>query len=165
MGECAAEAIEAWVALSRAHDLLAGRLDTALRNEIGMSLAEHDVLVELLVAGGMLQMGDVARTLVISKSGVTRLVGKLEDDGLMERVTFPQDRRATFARLTAKGRAALEVSQKLFSRVLADTFSSNLSAADVRNLSGALGKLLDAHGWTRPEQCLQSLRDQQPVNR
>lgn len=163
--ECAAEEIEAWVALSRTHDLLAGRLDSALRNEIGLSLAEHDVLVELLTAGGMLQMGDVARSLVISKSGVTRLVGKLEDDGLMERVTFPQDRRATYARLTDKGYAALEVSQKLFSRVLAESFASNLSPADIRNLSGALGKLLEAHGWARPDKCLESLRAQRSVSR
>ena len=165
MIECKGEEIEAWVALSRTHDLLAGRLDNALRSEIGLSLAEHDVLVELLAAGGMLQMGDVARTLVISKSGVTRLVGKLEDDGLMERVTFPHDRRATYARLTDKGCAALEVSQKLFSRVLAETFSSNLSSTDIANLRAALGKLLDAHGWARPDKCLESLRAQRSVSR
>lgn len=165
MRECGAEEIEAWVALSRTHDLLASRLDAALRNEIGLSLAEHDVLVELLTAGGMLQMGDVARTLVISKSGVTRLVGKLEHDGLMERVTFPQDRRATFARLTDKGLAALEVSQKLFSRVLAETFSSNLSTTDIGNLSAALGKLLEAHGWARPGKCLEAMREQRSVSR
>ncbi len=162
---CGAEEIQAWVALSRAHDLLADRLDSALRAEVGLSLAEHDVLVELLTAGGMLQMGHVARTLVISKSGVTRLVGKLEADGLMERVTFPQDRRATFARLTAKGLAALEVSQKLFSRVLAESFSANLSSADVRNLSHALGKLLDAHGWSPAAKCVGMLQKQATVTR
>ena len=165
MTSCGAEEIHAWIALSCAHDLLAGRLDAALRAEVGLTLAEHDVLVELLTAGGMLQMVEVARTLVISNSGVTRLVGKLESDGLMERVTFPQDRRATFARLTGKGVAALEVSQKLFSRVLAESFSANLSDTDVRNLSRALGKLLAAHGWTPAAPCVQVLQERTPITR
>jgi DNA-binding MarR family transcriptional regulator len=153
MDACGADEIQAWVALSRAHDLLAARLDEALRTEVGLSLPEHDILEQVVAGCGMLQMGDVARTLVISKSGVTRLVGKLEAEGLLERVTFPQNRRATFASLTDAGRGALAESEKVFAQVLAETFAVNLTETDVRNLRRALGKLLDAHGWSPPQPC------------
>ena len=90
--------------MSRVHDLIAERLDAALREEVGVALAEHDVLVQAAAGGGLIQMGDVARTMVMSKSGVTRIVGKLEDEGFLERVIFPENRRATFAKLTSRGR-------------------------------------------------------------
>lgn len=153
MDACGADEIQAWVALTRAHGLLAARLDESLRAEVGLSLAEHDILVQVVAGGGMLQMGDVARTLIISKSGVTRLVGKLEAEGLLERVTFPQNRRATFASLTEAGRTALTKSEKVFGAVLEECFAANLTATDVRNLRRSLGKLLDAHGWSPPQPC------------
>lgn len=153
MEGCGADEIQAWVEFTRAHDLLAARLDEALRAEVGLSLPEHDILVQIVAGGGMLQMGDVARTLVISKSGVTRLVGKLEAEGLLERITFPQNRRATFASLTEAGRCALAKSEKVFAEVLAAGFAANLTQTDVRGLRRALGKLLDAHGWEPPQPC------------
>lgn len=85
--------------------------------------------------------------------GALRLVGKLEAEGLLERVTFPQNRRATFASLTEAGRDALTRSEKAFSAVLQECFAANLTETDVRNLRRSLGKLLDAHGWSPPQPC------------
>lgn len=143
----------AWVAIHRLDALLSGELDEALRMDVGMTLAEHDALRQIDKAGGLLQMGDVARVLVLSKSGITRLIAKLEEDGLVERQVFPQDRRATFARLTDAGRERLCASEATFTRVLAESFGSHLTDHDVKQLSRILGKVLDAHGWCGAATC------------
>ena len=149
---------EAWVALIRVRELVVDRLDAALRREFDISFAEHDILVQLTVTGGTLQMGEIARALVISKSGVTRLVGKLEEQGLVERVTYPQNRRATFATLTEDGRKLLERAHPVYLEVLDEIFASPLSTEDTTGLHRALGKVLDAQGWSPPSPCAEWAR-------
>jgi DNA-binding MarR family transcriptional regulator len=149
---------EAWVALIRVRELVVDHLDATLRREFDISFAEHDVLVQLMVTGGSLQMGEIARALVISKSGVTRLVGKLEQQGLIERVTYPQDRRATFATLTDDGRSLLERAHPVYLAVLDELFAAPLSATDTSDLHRALGKVLTAQGWSPPSPCAEWAR-------
>jgi DNA-binding MarR family transcriptional regulator len=165
MTGCDGRATETWIFLSRAHDLIAERLDAALRVEVGLSLAEHDVLVQAQTGGGLIQMGDVARTLVISKSGVTRIVGKLEDEGFLERVIFPANRRATFAKLTQRGVDALARSSVVFEREVSAAFGDQLSTTDIVNLRRALTKLLSAHGWKPASPCAQAAAGVEPCGR
>jgi DNA-binding MarR family transcriptional regulator len=162
LSECGNRGTETWTFLSRVHDLVVERLESALRDEAGLSLAEHDVLVQVETGGGLIQMGDVARTVLISKSGVTRLVGKLADDGFLERVVFPENRRATFARLTPRGVVALEKSTVVFEREVSATFTDQLSKTDISNLSRSLTKLLSAHGWKPATLCPYAARDGSP---
>ena len=151
---CSGEgALGAWVALSRVDGLLADRLDDALRAEHGLTLAEHEVMVQVAASGGLMQMGEVARSIVVSKSGATRLVAKLEEQRLIERVVFPDDRRATFARLTRRGERLLSASTGVFERVLDEGFGSVLDPDEIAELQRILGKVLGAHGWVPPGPC------------
>jgi DNA-binding MarR family transcriptional regulator len=90
---------------------------------------------------------------VLSKSGVTRLVTKLESEGLIERVTFPQDLRATFARLTPAGETLLQRSIPVLHRILDESFGAHLTPTELRTLSKTLQKVLDAHGWAPAQPC------------
>jgi DNA-binding MarR family transcriptional regulator len=96
----------AWYGFLRAHVDLTRRLDAELRSQAGMALAEYDVLVTLAGAGrDGLRMGELARQVVLSPSGITRLVERLERTGLVAREAV--NRRVVRATLTAEGRAAL----------------------------------------------------------
>jgi|GEM_PF-3444133 len=153
MAGCEQGDVQVWLALSRAKELLDDHLDRALRTGVDLSLHEHSVLVQLALGGGIQQMNAVAQSLVLSKSGATRLVAKLEEEGLIERVVFPQDRRATFARLTDAGRSRLERSEAIFHRVLGEVFSEHLRGSDLQHLRRSLDRLLAGNGWVAAPPC------------
>ncbi len=96
----------AWYGFLRAHADIVRRLDDELQERCGLSFAEYDVLVTL--ANGPedgMRMGHLADAIVLTPSGVTRLVGRLEGAGLVERRA--ENQRIVRAVLTRQGRAAL----------------------------------------------------------
>jgi DNA-binding MarR family transcriptional regulator len=96
----------AWYGYLRTHADLTRRLDADLRARAGLGLAEYDVLVTL--ANGPaegLRMGELARAVVLSPSGVTRLVARLEREGLVARRAA--NARVVRASLTEDGRRVL----------------------------------------------------------
>ena len=101
--------IRAWRGLLRVHALMTKRLDAALEEAHGLPLISFEVLLRLADAEGRkMRMCDVAESVVLSRSGLTRLVDRLERDGLVERVSCADDARGAYARLTDAGRAKLE---------------------------------------------------------
>ena len=99
----------AWGGFLRAHARLVRELDQELRAAHDMPLGTFDVLVQLSMAPeGRLRMRDLADAIVLSRSGLTRLVDRLVRDGLVERVKCGEDARGAFAVLTPKGRTALD---------------------------------------------------------
>ena len=72
----------------------------------GLPLSSYDVLIQLQLAGGKMRMSRLAEAVVLSRSGLSRLVDRLERDGLVRR-RASQSARQTFATLTGKGRAKL----------------------------------------------------------
>jgi DNA-binding MarR family transcriptional regulator len=96
----------AWHGFLRTHADLLRRLDADLRERCGVSFGDYDVLVTLRGAPdeGM-RMGELAKAIVLSPSGVTRVVARLEAGGLVERVAANQ--RIVRARLTDEGRETL----------------------------------------------------------
>jgi len=100
---------KAWRSWLRAHALLVRTLDAELRDEHGMTLLTYDALVQLSEAPNrQLHMKELARALVYSASGVTRIVDGLERDGYARRQTDPDNRRAIRVTLTPAGLTALE---------------------------------------------------------
>jgi DNA-binding MarR family transcriptional regulator len=100
--------LAAWRGLLRVHAALAKALDAELEAEHGLPLVSYDVLVTLRSAPGhRLRMGELAERVLLSRSGVTRLVDRLERDGLLERRACPDDRRGCLAQLTERGEALL----------------------------------------------------------
>jgi DNA-binding MarR family transcriptional regulator len=98
----------AWRAFLEAHARLARRLDEELRSAHGLSLQEYDALLTLTAAPGhRLRMNQLADRVILSRSGITRLVDRLVADGLVERAHCPTDARGAEAVLTPAGLARL----------------------------------------------------------
>ena len=97
-------AVAALTALLRAHAAVTRCASATLQSEHGLSLNDYEAFQ--LLAGaedGRLRRVDLARSLALTPSGVTRLLDGLEDAGLVERATCPFDRRVAYAQLTPLG--------------------------------------------------------------
>ncbi len=101
-----ATALKLWVTLSRAHAALAAHAQDDVR-QAGLSIGEFAVL-ELLYHKGPTLLGDIQRGVLVSSGGITFLVDKLAEKGLVERRDCPSDRRARYAALTGEGEQLLQ---------------------------------------------------------
>src|SRR2546429_7400075 len=98
---------DAWRSLLRAHATLIRRLDTDLERETGLALADFDVLAQLAAAHGELRMTELADRALISRSGMSRRVARLTDEGLLRRDKAGSDGRGVVVALTEAGMARL----------------------------------------------------------
>ena len=102
------EELDAWAGFLRTHARLVRELDEELRGEHELPLTSYDVLVQLeSAAEGSLRMSELADAVLLSRSGLTRLVDRLEREGLIERRECPEDARGAFASLTDAGHRKL----------------------------------------------------------
>src|SRR5438477_12841025 len=99
--------LEAWRSMLRAHATLIRRLDTDLERETGLALADFDVLAQLAEAHGELRMTELADRALISRSGMSRRVTRLVDEGLVRRDRAGADARGVVVTLTEAGIARL----------------------------------------------------------
>ncbi|MCC5950255.1 MAG: MarR family transcriptional regulator [Nitriliruptoraceae bacterium] len=100
--------LAAWRALLEAHARVTDRLERELKDAQDLPLAWYDVLLQLNEAPDrQLRMQELAEVVLLSKSGLTRLVDRMERAGLVVRTPCPDDRRGTFAALTQAGRQRL----------------------------------------------------------
>src|SRR5882672_9355460 len=100
--------LRAWHGLVRSHACLVKRLDAQLESERGVPLSSYDVLSRLADSdGGKLRMHDIAASVLLSRSGLTRLVDRLERDGLVSRCSCENDARGAYAVITDTGRERL----------------------------------------------------------
>jgi len=133
---------EAWKALLRAQAELISTLDRELQAERGLPITFFDVLIQLSVAGGRLRMSELADAVLLSRSGVTRLVDRMVRDGLVRREACPTDRRSMYATLTAKGKRALAQARPVHLRGVAEHFGRHLSDDEAKTLTAALGRMV-----------------------
>ena len=121
-----------WRAFVLAHAHVSRRLDEDLRVEHGLSLQEYVSLLILAEAPERrLRMGRLAEALTLSKSGVTRLIDRLVDDGLVVRVTCSSDARGAEARLTDAGLSRLRTAAPTHLRGIADYFLATIAPDDL----------------------------------
>jgi DNA-binding MarR family transcriptional regulator len=154
------EPFRAWMNLLQAQAVVSEALEARLQAEVDLSLAEHEALARLSSASeGRFRMAELAGLMLVSKSGVTRLVDRLEERQLVERVTCPTDRRVTYAEITPKGRRALERANPVLEAGLADSFGRYLASGDVRTLRRSLRKVLEGNGKWEEERCSGLFRD------
>src|SRR3954468_16079272 len=100
--------LDAWRGFLRTQSMLLRELDDELTREHGLPLSSYDVLVQLDEAeDGRLRMSHLADAVLLSRSGLSRLVTRLEGQGLLERVECTNDARGSFALITDKGRERL----------------------------------------------------------
>ena len=128
--------LAAWRGLLATHHAVIGQLDQELEREHGLPLTSYEVLIYLADAKGeRLRMGELAEQLLLSRSGLTRLVDRLERQGLVSRERCPSDRRGYFARLTAAGRRKLAAARPDHLAGVRRHFLSRLEPADLDALA------------------------------
>jgi DNA-binding MarR family transcriptional regulator len=126
--------------LMRAHASLAKRLDAELEQAHGLPLSSYEVLHHLESApDGRMRMCDLAEHAQLSRSGLTRLVDRLERDGLLSRCTCEHDARGAYACLTEQGVQRLSDARGTHLAVVREQFLSRFSEPEL----GALAEMWD----------------------
>jgi DNA-binding MarR family transcriptional regulator len=96
--------LAAWRGFLRVHAALLRELDRELEEAHGLQLTHYEVLLHLAnAADHRLRMTDLAASVLLSQSGLTRLVDRMQEAGLVVREPCPSDRRVLYARLTKEG--------------------------------------------------------------
>jgi DNA-binding MarR family transcriptional regulator len=127
--------LAAWHGLLRTHALVVRALDEQLARRHGLAVSEFDVLITLANApGDEMSMSQLADAVMLSPSGLTRLVGRLERDGLVIRRQDTTDARSFRASLTPRGRRALDDARKTHNTVIRDLYLDRLSPAQRKAL-------------------------------
>ncbi len=129
--------LAAWRGLLRAHGALVRDLDAELRGAHDLSLHEYEVLLVLEEAAGhRMRMSDLAAAVLLSQSGLTRLVDRLVRAGYVARTRCEDDRRGLHAELTQAGLALLERARPLHLAGVRSRFLSHFDDAELRLLAG-----------------------------
>lgn len=138
--------MRAWQALLHAHQQVTRRLDAELRAERGLSLNAYDVLLRLARAPGRcLRMSDLAVRVMMSPSGLTRVVDRLVADGLVERERSDADARVMLVRLTNPGRQLLRRAAQTHLRGIREHFTGRLDQGQLRDVALALETITGPH--------------------
>ncbi len=133
----------AWRSLLQAHTSLTAGVERALAEEGFPPLTWYDVLSTLERAPEKAaRPRDLGCGVSISRSGLTRLLDRMESASLVERRSCPTDRRGTWIVLTPAGAEMLDRMRPVYERELAETFASGLTDQEAETL----GRLLDRVG-------------------
>ena len=136
--------LSTWRTFLRAHAQVTRRLEHDLLTEHDLPLASYDVLVQLSEAPGRsLRMTQLAERVLISRSGLTRLVDRLVRDGLVERQACPSDARGTLAVLTAAGSARLAAAWPTHLRGVVENVVGRLNHDELLTLGALLARLVE----------------------
>jgi DNA-binding MarR family transcriptional regulator len=137
--------LAAYRAFITAHAEIISRLERDLATGEVIPVTWYDVLIELYEAPARrLRLRDLARAVVLSRSGLTRTVDRLEAAGLLRREPDPTDRRGAFATLTDEGLAALRRAWPVYARGIVEYFARHLSDEEARSLTVIFERIRDA---------------------
>ena len=137
------DAREAWHRLLQVSSRVLRELDRSLDREQRMMVSEFDVLITLDNApGGRLRMTDLAEAAMLSSGGMTRIVVRLEQRGLVRRDPDPDDARAFHPSLTDAGRSNLARARITHDNVIANLLGDRLTPREVQTLTRTLTKVL-----------------------
>jgi DNA-binding MarR family transcriptional regulator len=137
--------LAAWRRLLEAHATVTELLERELVAERGLPLSRYDVLLNLAEApGGRLRMQELSASVLLSKSGLSRLVDRMVEAGLVRRERCQDDRRGWFAVLTDQGRSALRRAAPVHLRGIQEHFVRHLKPEEVEVLATALARVVAA---------------------
>lgn len=123
------------------------RIAPVLEARTGLPMGWYEVIACLVGAPEEgRRMNELADELLVSRGGATRLVARMEDAGLVERITPPEDRRATYARLTDAGREAEVTASPVLLELVEEQFGRHLDEDDLAALARISAKLLRSTG-------------------
>jgi DNA-binding MarR family transcriptional regulator len=136
-------AIRAWVCLLRAHQAALGAVEAALKAAGLPPLPWYDVLLELERAGpDGLRPFALEAELLLPQYGLSRLLARLEEAGLIERRVCPSDRRGQVVAATGAGRAMRRRMWPVYAAAVEAAVGARLSDAEADGLAGLLGRLI-----------------------
>lgn len=136
--------LQPWVAFLRAHAAVSRALEAELEAEQSMSLADYEALMQLAHADGRrLRMSELADRMILTRSGISRLVDRLEAAGDVERVACSTDARGAYAALTEAGYTRLQAASPTHLRGIDEHFLSAIPPADREAFVRVLSDILD----------------------
>jgi DNA-binding MarR family transcriptional regulator len=135
--------IGVWRNFLRAHATVTRDLERELAAEAGLPLAWYDVLLQLAEAPGRrLRMAELADRVLLSRSGLTRLIDRLQGEGLVRRERSADDARGTFTVMTPAGLERLREAAPVHLAGIRDHWLAHFSDDDLRVLGGLLGRVV-----------------------
>ena len=142
------EGYAAWLDVFQAQTLVVRALEKLMKQEFGLPLADYEVLARLaeVPEGERVRMQELARKVLLSKSGLSQLFTKLERRGLVERRGDPENLRVTYATMTAEGREALERARPTFREEIEERFAGHLNEEEMRTIRRAMRKVIRSSG-------------------
>ena len=136
----------AWLRFLRAHAAITRELSSRLVAQHGLTLSDFDVLVQLYFAEARaMRRVDIARSVLLTASGITRLLDGLERAGLVEKKACATDARVSYAALTDAGVKKIEAARETHHRDIEELFGSSFEADEREQLADLLGRLPLAH--------------------
>jgi DNA-binding MarR family transcriptional regulator len=133
---------DSWVSFLRAHAAITRELSAQLQREHGLTLNDYEVLLHLSHAeGARLRRVDLAESVVLTASGITRLLEGLEQAGFVCKEHCASDARVTYAKLTDTGSEKLRVAAETHLRGIDELFLSRYSGSELTALAELLGRL------------------------
>jgi DNA-binding MarR family transcriptional regulator len=143
--------LTAWRGMLKVHAAVAKALDADLEAEHGLPLSSYEVLMFVADAEDeRMRMCNLADTVLLSRSGLTRLVDRLVRDGLLERCACPNDARGAFARLTPAGREKLAAARRTHLEGVRRLFLSHFDEDEQRQLGRFWERILGAQACVPP---------------
>lgn len=131
-----AEELGAWRGMLRAHSALTKALDAELVRAHGLPLSSYEVLLFLADSPkGQMRMSELADGVLLSRSGLTRLVDRMEREGLLRRERCEDDARGWFAAITPKGRELFTRARKTHLDGVRERFLSHFTRDELRSLA------------------------------
>jgi len=135
------EELAAWRGLLRAHSRLSRALDADLERTHGLPLTSYEVLVFLADSpDGRLRMAELADSVLLSRSGLTRLVDRMARAGLLRRERCPSDARGTFAVITPRGRELFDRARVTHLKGVREMFLERFSREELRTFAALWAK-------------------------
>jgi DNA-binding MarR family transcriptional regulator len=134
--------LDSWIAFLRSHSAITRELSAQLQREHGLTLNDYEVLLHLSHAeGGMMRRVDLAQTVLLTASGITRLLEGLERAGLVCKQTCASDARVSYAQLTDDGRQKLSDASVTHLRGIDELFLARYSGSELATLAELLSRL------------------------
>jgi DNA-binding MarR family transcriptional regulator len=133
--------MDAWMMLIRTHTRFWDEIEAHMQRESGLTMARYDVLAQLDMAGGRLGLSELASAVVLSPSGLSKLLDRMDASGLIRREPDPSDARAAIAAITPGGRALIESARTSHHELLRQTFRKALNDRDIADLARIMARI------------------------
>jgi DNA-binding MarR family transcriptional regulator len=134
--------LAAWVGFLRSHAAITRQLNVDLQNAHGLTLNDYEVMVHLARAEGqMMRRVDLAESVVLTASGITRLLDGLECSGYVEKADSESDARVSYAKLTDAGSKKLAEASATHRSGIDELFTSRYSQSELSTLAELIARL------------------------